>query len=143
MKPRMIDFPVHPDPTGFLFVADQGVLPFVPMRVFWMDSLKGERGDHALKKCHQIIIPLKGKFIVKTNCGDEVLNKEWFMNSPNRGLYLPPMVWRRLCNFSDEVICLVLASHSYDPHDYIHEGGEFYEMIATQEMEKGVKFSDV
>ncbi|MCX7856950.1 MAG: FdtA/QdtA family cupin domain-containing protein, partial [Deltaproteobacteria bacterium] len=37
------------------------------------------------------------------------------------GLYIPPMIWRELENFSSGGVCLVLASLPYDEGDYIRD----------------------
>jgi hypothetical protein len=41
------------------------------------------------------------------------------------GLYLPPMIWRELENFSSGAICMVLASRAYDEADYIRNFESF------------------
>ena len=41
------------------------------------------------------------------------------LDSPDKGLYIGPMVWREMFDFEDEAVLLVLASHEYDESDYI------------------------
>jgi hypothetical protein len=141
MEPRIIEFPVYPDPTGWLAVADEIDLPFEVKRVFWVYDIIGERGDHALKTCHQLIIPLSGMITIHTihenigNCMVYALHKK------HVGLYLPPMVWRNINGKSGSSF-FVLASHPFDEDDYIDGVDDFLKALVTSEMEKGLKFSD-
>jgi len=47
------------------------------------------------------------------------------LNRAYYGVYLPPMIWRELVNFSSGGICVVLASQPYDEADYIREYEDF------------------
>ena len=47
------------------------------------------------------------------------------MNRSYKGLYIGPMVWRELNNFSSGSICLVLASAVFDEADYLREYEQF------------------
>ena len=124
MEPRLIDFPVHKDPTGNLAVADYDDLPFDVMRVFWIYDIVGERGDHALKTCHQLVIPMSGMVKVQT------LNKRmegytvYPLYEKHVGLYLPPMVWRRITGKPGSSF-FVLCSHPFDDDDYIDGVADF------------------
>ncbi len=127
MKPRLIEFPKHIDLTGTLFVADQEHLPFVPRRIFWMNGLRGKRGGHALRTDKQIIIALRGRFIVHAK--RYRTSSKWMLENPEQGLYLPAMTWRDLLDFSTDTIVLVLCSQPYNPDDYIHDFNKFLEEL--------------
>jgi hypothetical protein len=43
------------------------------------------------------------------------------MNETNKGLYIRPMIWRTINNFSSGAVCLALASDYYDEGDYIRD----------------------
>jgi hypothetical protein len=43
----------------------------------------------------------------------------------HKGLYICPMVWREIDNFSPDAVCLVLASLHYDEEDYYREYSDF------------------
>ena len=75
-----------------------------------------KRGGHAHKKLEQLIVAASGSFEVEMSDGKN--KKTFLLNSPSVGLYVPPMLWRNLKNFSGGAICLVLASLLYDEHDY-------------------------
>lgn len=126
-KPKLIEFPKHLDPTGALFVADQEHLPFMPKRIFWMNGLRGKRGGHALRTDKQIIVALRGRFIVRAK--RYRTSSKWMLENPEQGLYLPAMTWRDLLDFSTDTIVLVLCSQPYNPDDYIHDFNKFLEEL--------------
>lgn len=41
------------------------------------------------------------------------------------GLYVCPMIWREMDNFSSGAVCLVLASNFYDEADYYRDYDDF------------------
>ena len=141
MEPILIEFPVHKDPTGNLAVADYDNLPFEVERVFWIYDIVGERGDHALKTCHQLIIPVEGTVIVETMYGGPRTFNSFLLYEKNIGLYLPPMVWRRIVTTSKSVV-FVLCSHPFDDDDYIDGVEDFEKALMEIEIEKGLKFAD-
>ena len=81
------------------------------------------RGGHAHKDLHQFIIAANGSFDVVLNDGKE--QKRYHLNRSYYGLYLPPMTWRELDNFSSGSVCLVLASELFNEEDYIRDFNEF------------------
>jgi hypothetical protein len=82
-----------------------------------------ERGGHAHKTLHQFIIAMSGSFDVLLDDGLE--KKRFHLNRSYYGLYLRPMVWRELDNFSSGSVCVVLASEAYDEADYHRDYSEF------------------
>ena len=58
-------------------------------------------------------------------CGAFTLNRSYY------GLYVPPMVWRSMENFSTNALCLNLASGPYDADDYIRDPREFRALALT------------
>lgn len=124
MEPRFIDFPVHKDPTGNLAVADYDDLPFEVKRVFWIFNMDGSRGDHALRTCHQLIVPMSGTVSVTTRFKTAGIVHGFRLTHQNFGLYLPPMVWRQIVGTPGSAF-FVLASHPFDEDDYIDGYNEF------------------
>ena len=60
---------------------------------------------------------------------DDGLNKQsFYLKRPWEGLYIPPMTWKELKDFSSGVVCLVLASELYDEQDYIRDYDEFIKL---------------
>jgi hypothetical protein len=100
-------------------------IPFNIERIFYLYDIPGgeDRGAHAHKECHQILIAASGSFDIELNDGN---NKRTIaLNRPYFGLHIPPGIWAAEKSFSSGSICLVLASHKYYEKDYIREYKEF------------------
>ena len=118
----MIDLPKVADPRGNLTFLEGGKhIPFDIKRVFYLYDVPGgaERGGHALKTCEQFLIAMSGSFDVIVYDGKE--NKRIHLNRSYNGLYLPPMVWREMDNFSSGSVCLALASQVYNEAEYYRD----------------------
>jgi hypothetical protein len=87
-----------------------------------------DRGGHALKTTHQFIIAMAGSFDVVLDGGNG--RQRFQLNRSYYGLYIAPMVWRELENFSSGSVALVLASGYYDEADYLREHGDFKRALA-------------
>ncbi len=123
---RLIDLQEFRDERGKLAVVEGNRhIPFDIQRVYYLYEVTdgAERGVHAHRELQQIIIPISGSFEVILDDGQE--RKHFHLSRPNQGLYVCPMVWREIHNFSDHSVCMVLASRHYEPSDYIHEYDEF------------------
>lgn len=141
MKPKLIEFPTFTDARGALAVADYDDLPFEVQRVFWVYDFHARRGDHALKTCHQLIVPTS-KIIIISTLHEKLGNWNTFpLRDYWTGLYLPPMVWRSIRG-EPGASFFVLCSDPFDEEDYIDEMGEFETVLLVNEMEKGLKFAD-
>jgi dTDP-4-dehydrorhamnose 3,5-epimerase-like enzyme len=130
---RIIELPKVADVRGNLtFIEQKRQVPFEIKRVYYLyDVPAGEsRGGHAHKECEQFIIAANGSFDVIL---DDGTNRETFhLNRPYLGLYISPLVWRELNNFSSGSVCLVLASEFYDDEDYLRDY-ETFEKIVRKE----------
>jgi hypothetical protein len=63
---------------------------------------------------------------------DDGRNKKRFhLNRSYFGLYVCPMIWRELDNFSSGSVCLVLASNIYDESDYYRNYEEYTSALAS------------
>ena len=47
------------------------------------------------------------------------------LSKPTLGIYVPPLVWGSQFRYEAGSVLLVLASHPYDPDDYIREYDAF------------------
>lgn len=104
-------------------------IPFVPKRYFLVFDVPSieTRGEHAHRCCHQFLICVRGSCSVVV---DDGLNRaEVRLNSPSKGIYLPPMTWGIQYNFSSDAALLVFASDLYDANDYIRSYSEFFELV--------------
>lgn len=123
---RIIDLPKISDPRGNLtYIESNNHIPFDIERVYYLYDVPGgaERGGHAHKALHQLIIAMSGSFDVVIDDGQE--KKRIHLNRSYSGLYVCPMIWRELDNFSSGSVCMVLASNVYDENDYFRDYDTF------------------
>ena len=115
---RVLKFARHTDGRGRLDVLDQ--LPFPAVRIFTVESDRvfNWRGGHALRTCHQLLVPVKSTLLVNIDDG----TRSRFGIIPGEALYLPPMTWIDYAwGNPGGGSMVVLASHPYDPSDYISD----------------------
>ncbi len=125
-KCKLIDLPRIHDPRGNLtFVEGMRHIPFEVKRVFYLYDVPGgeTRAGHALRTCEQFIVAISGSFDVIADDGGT--RSRFPLNRSYYGLYLPPMIWRELENFSSGSVCLVLASEVYDEAGYSRDYDQF------------------
>ncbi len=125
-KPQIIDLPRFLDSRGNLsFVEEQKHVPFEIARSYWIYDVPGgeSRGGHAYRENAEFIVALSGSFDVVLDDGHE--RTVWSLNRSYYGLYIPRGYWREMGNFSTNSLALVLASHPYDPADYIRDYEQF------------------
>jgi dTDP-4-dehydrorhamnose 3,5-epimerase-like enzyme len=125
-KCGILDLPRIQDPRGNLtFVEGNRHIPFSIERVYYLYDVPGgaERGGHAHRKLQQLIVAMSGSFDVILDDGES--KRRYHLNRSYNGLYVCPMIWRELDNFSSGSVCMVLASNLYDEADYYRDYGEF------------------
>lgn len=123
---RLLQLPKVEDRRGNLtFVEANRHVPFGIERVYYLYDVPGgaERGGHAHKGLHQFMVAMSGSFDVKIDDGSR--KATFHLNRSYYGLYLCPMIWREIDNFSSGAVCMVLASAHYAPEDYLRDYDEF------------------
>lgn len=123
---RIIDLPKISNPKGNLTFVEGGQhIPFDIQRVYYVYDVPGgaERGGHAHKALHQLIIAMSGSFDVLLDDGKE--KKRFHLNRSYYGLYVSPMIWREIDNFSSGSVLMVVASNRYDEDDYFRDYAQF------------------
>lgn len=126
--------PVIPDLRGNLTVGEFAKdIPFVPQRYFMVFGVPNRevRGEHAHRECHQFLICVRGSCSVVADDGERRI--EVLLDAPEKGLYLPPMVWGIQYKYSSDALLLVFASHYYDAADYIRDYAQYLESVATRD----------
>lgn len=129
----LLHLPEITDPRGNLTFIESGRhIPFEIRRVYYLYDIPGgsERGGHAHKALHEFIIALSGSFDIHLDDGSS--KKTVQMNRSYYGLYLCPMIWREMDNFSSGAVCLVLASDYYDESDYYRDYNQFTANILSK-----------
>ena len=121
---RWIDFPRSTDERGVLTAIESGSdAPFDIKRVFFLHGIRADRGGHAHRSTQQLLVPISGAFTVALSTGCE--STTYHMTDPNRGLYVPPMTWLRLYDFTPGAVCLVLTDTYYRESAYVRNWDDF------------------
>jgi dTDP-4-dehydrorhamnose 3,5-epimerase-like enzyme len=113
--------------SGILtFAQELDDIPFNFSRVFFTYNVGKDRtrGGHAHKNIYQALISVSGDFMV--SCEDingDITN--FHLNKPDICLIIPPLFWSIQSHFSENAVCLVLASGPYDEKEYIRNKAEF------------------
>lgn len=127
---RIIELPKITDHRGNLTFIESGRhIPFDIKRAYYLYDVPGgaKRAAHGHRNLHQFMISMSGSFDVTLDDGHarQVFN----LNRSYYGLYIPPMMWRDLDNFSSGAVCMVLASDFYDESDYFRDYEEFLKAV--------------
>jgi dTDP-4-dehydrorhamnose 3,5-epimerase-like enzyme len=94
-------------------------VPFDIKRIYYITKVPPgiERGFHAHRKLHQVLICLNGSVKIKVKNPKE--DTEFLLEDSSVGLYIGPYIWREMYDFSEGAVLLVLASDYYSEDDYI------------------------
>lgn len=135
---QALDIATFTDERGTLRVidfnrGDTHRLPFNVGRVFWIDHVPegAVRGAHAHQSCWEALVAVKGQFSVRVEDGHGT-STTFRLDNPSEALIIPPLVWCELSNFSQNAVCLCLASGSYDPDGYLCDRDEFADFVNTE-----------
>ena len=130
---KIIELPKFSDPRGNLtFIEGMRHIPFEIRRVYYTYDVPGgaDRGGHAHKALHQLMIAMSGSFDVALDDGRN--KKKFHLSRSYQGLYICPMIWRHLDNFSSGSVSMVLASSIYDASDYFRDYDEFMLCVTSK-----------
>ena len=130
-KTKVNDVTIHKmykvvETKGNLSVGEfERQVPFTAQRFFLVYDVPNRetRGAHAHFKCKQFLICVIGNCSVLLDDGTS--REEFFLDSPDVGIYLPPMTWGIQYKFSPDPVLLVFASDYYDSKDYISDYSDF------------------
>ena len=131
---RLVEFPVISDPRGNLtFIENIKHIPFEIKRVYYLYDVPGgaTRAGHGHRALEQVIIAMSGSFDVALDDGGQ--QTRFHLNRSYYGLYISPMVWREIDNFSSGSVCMVLASEPYDERDYYRDYEEFLKAVKQRD----------
>lgn len=123
---RLIPLTIATDARGTIAFGQYDThLPFPPKRYFVVYDVpsKEVRGEHAHRTLEQVLTCIRGSVAVVLDDGHE--RDEVLLDSPDLGLYVPPMVWATQYRYSEDAMLLVLASDVYDPEDYLRSYEDF------------------
>ena len=127
---KKIQFPKISDSRGNLtFIEGLDHIPFDLKRIYYLYDVPGgeSRAGHAHKELHQIFISMSGSFDLHLD--DGFGKKTFHLNRSYFGVYVCPMIWRDIDNFSTGSTCMVVASEVYKEDDYIRSHETFKALI--------------
>lgn len=126
---KWIDLPANVDERGTLTAIEASRdIPFEIKRIFYMHHIVADRGGHAHQDTDQVVVGIAGRHVVEVHDGRN--SRRFELNDPNRGLYLPRMIFTSLSEFSPGAVSLVLASTHYDRSRSIRTLEEYQELVA-------------
>jgi hypothetical protein len=128
---RWLAVPSHGDERGVLSVLESGIdLPFEVKRVYCLHHVEHERGGHAHRDTHQLVMAVAGRVEMLLSDGRET--RSWVLDDPTRGLLLGPMLFIRMREFAPGTVVVVLASTHYDKKRSIRSWEEYLEAISPE-----------
>jgi hypothetical protein len=127
---RWINLPEKTDRRGTLTIVGHDDIPFSIARLFYVRKVPAqlERGGHAHRVTEQFVIAMAGALSLDLTDGRG--KKSFRLESPDRGVYIPPMIWDRLYDFTEDAVCMVLASTQYAESDYLRDWNEYLKHAA-------------
>lgn len=133
-EPHVIHFPKLGEPSiGYISISEMdNMIPFVPKRVFWTYHTPESvvRGRHAHHLTEQVLIAVAGRIILTTENSEGEIDT-FVLDSPSKGVYVPPTHWHTM-QYSHTAVQLVFASTLYDEKDYIRNHADFKEIWKKQ-----------
>ena len=127
---KIIQLPKIIDERGNLsFFENSSQIPFDIKRTYWIYDVPGgeTRGGHAFKKQQEFIVALSGSFDVILHDGKA--EQSFHLNRSYYGLYVPPMLWRSMENFSTNSLALIVSDCIYDEVDYVRDFKQYKLLI--------------
>ena len=125
---KWIEFPSIEDSRGTLTAIEKyEQIPFEINRIFYMHGITSDRGGHAHIDTHQVITAVNGSFDISFE--DENNIKTFKLDDPQRGLYMPPLVFTSMKNFTVDAAALVTASTNYDIAKSLRTKSDYLEYI--------------
>ncbi len=127
---RLIDLPRVTDGRGNLTFLESGRhVPFEIKRVYYLYDVPGGamRAGHAHKALHQVLIAMSGSFNVTVDDGYQ--RRTFRLNRSYYGLYIAPLIWREIDDFSSGSVCLAVVSDFFDELDYYRDYEEFLRKV--------------
>lgn len=127
---NIAELPTITDRRGCLtFAQFPDNIPFSVSRVYFIYKTDNDspRGFHAHRELQQLMIAISGSFEVTLDDGQS--REKVILTNPTQALLIDRMIWREMHNFSQDAICLVLASMPYDESDYIRNYDEFLTVV--------------
>lgn len=127
-QPRVVQLPAFSESNGLLVVPSAIHEGFSLKRVFFVRGNAGDiRGQHAHRRCSQLLVCVAGAVRVLTDNGADELAHQ--LHEPTAGVLVPPMVWCEQEYQADGTVLLVLCDQDFDEDDYIRDPYVFQSLL--------------
>lgn len=105
-------------------------VPFEIKRVFYIygGDKNQIRGKHANRKSQFVLFNISGTSKVKV-IDENQLYRVYELDAPNKGIYLPELVWKEMYDFSEDSVLMVLTNEFYDKDEYIRDFDEYVKIM--------------
>ena len=104
-------------------------MPFRVKRIFLIYGNKGfKRGNHAHKKCSQLLVPVSGKIEVSFENKQKKITKI-LDHKFKKGHLVEPNTWCKLKFLTNNSILMVFCDQEYRFDDYIEKYKDFLKII--------------
>jgi WxcM-like, C-terminal len=129
---RHVSFRNFQDANGSLVVFEGGKsVPFDIRRIFTVVAKSGDkRGDHAHKKCTQLLICISGE--ISVICDDGLRTQKFTLDNMSSGLLISPWIWARQEYIKDDSVLMVICDRGYEVDDYIRNYEEFKKLLESR-----------
>lgn len=127
-----VPFTRRGDERGSLVAIEGGRdVPFAIARTYYVfGTVPGvKRGLHAHKALQQVAVCVRGSCTMLMDDGKQ--KESVRMDSPEKGLLIPPRIWHEMHDFSPDCVLLVLASDHYDEADYLRNYADFLAYVSA------------
>ena len=108
---KIIELPKHFDPRGSLTVSEEVInVPFHIASTEWLYSLTfgASLSKQTYTNAKIFIVPLSGSFTIKISDGKE--STKFFLNRPNKALYIDKGIWTEITECANGTVILVLSN---------------------------------
>ena len=104
-------------------------IPFIVKRIFLIYGNKNfVRGDHAHKKCSQLLVPVSGK--IEIVCENKKRKFKKILNYRlKEGHLIKPKTWCKIKFLTNNSILMVFCDQEYQFRDYIEKYNDFLKII--------------
>jgi len=126
---KLLDLKTITASDGSLVPIESDIdVPFEIKRIFYVYGVdnQDDRGKHSHHQTKQVLICLNGS--VEVLCDDGINRKVYILDKPNKGLYIPELIWDEQRYLSKDSVLLVLSNTNYNIDDYIEDYDEFKEL---------------
>ncbi len=126
----VLNFMVAGDDRGSLTALESNKnVPFEIRRVYYIFGTRPGvvRGLHAHRALQQIAVCVSGACTMVLDDGHQRVSVR--LDAPMKGVYIGPLMWREMHDFTSDCVLLVLADRLYDANDYVRDYDYFKQLV--------------